>query len=642
MTKFNLVVFLLLVITQYTAFSQSAAIDSLRQLQANSPDDSLRFEYYFEICRLALPKADSTQQESYADTLQSMADEQEPTFFQARVLAFKAMTYRKQGRILEQRAALQEAKELYQEIGDQEQLADTEHAMARTFLPEGDYESAFSGYERALQIYRQLGLKVQLANSLNALGVVQRRAGNFDSAIEYLSEAAAASRKLNDKGGEATALLNQAVIHKTRKEYDLALPLYERGLELAAGPPKDEGLAAYIHNNLSALYFDQDKFELALAEGEKAYDYFSKNGRQRELVTINMGIASNLMGLKRYSEAIPRFQEVLQASKSELMIQMEAHDGLANCFAGTNLLDSALYHMVQSKKLQQELADESRLQALAEVEGRYQNKEKQAQIELLAAEDERKALAISRRNWSLAISGLVLLIVLGLLRSVMQQRTQIAEQKEVIQKALGEKEMLLKEIHHRVKNNLQMVSSLLNLQSRHLTDSKAVDALQLGKSRVRSMALIHQQLYTDKEVSTLANAKFYLEKLSQEIINTYQRDDQQIALQQEIADIDLDIDTLIPMGLLVNEALTNAVKYAFAEGAKGELQVRLSKEQENMLLSIEDNGRGMKEVTTNGTRFGSMLMQTLAEQLGGELERRSTEQGTRLFVEFPLKESEQQ
>ncbi|MEL7424718.1 MAG: tetratricopeptide repeat protein, partial [Bacteroidota bacterium] len=460
MTKYNLVL-LLLLLSFGTAFSQSSAIDSLRQLQANSTDDSLRFEYYFEICRLSLPKADSTQQQAYADTLQSMADERSEPFFAARVLGFKAMTYRKQGRILEQRAALQEAKQLYESTGRQEELADTEYSMARTFLPEGDYESAFSGYEKALQIYRQLGLEIQLANSLNALGVVQRRAGNFDSAIEYLSKAASASRKLSDKGGEATALLNQAVIHKTRKEYELALPLYERGLELAAGPPKDEGLAAYIHNNLSALYFAQGKYELALAEGEKAYDFFSKNGQQREVVTINMGIASNLMGLKRYSEAIPRFQEVLQASKSELMIQMEAHDGLANCFAGTNQLDSALHHTVRAKKLQQELADESRLQALAEAEGRYQNKEKQAQIELLAAEDKRKAVAISRRNWSLAIGGLVLLIVLGLLRSVMQQRTQIAEQKEVIQKALGEKEILLKEIHHRVKNNLQMVSSLL-------------------------------------------------------------------------------------------------------------------------------------------------------------------------------------
>ncbi len=185
-----------------------------------------------------------------------------------------------------------------------------------------------------------------------------------------------------------------------------------------------------------------------------------------------------------------------------------------------------------------------------------------------------------------------------------------------------------------------MVSSLLNLQSRHLTDSKAVDALQLGKSRVRSMALIHQQLYTDKEVSTLANAKFYLEKLSQEITNTYLDKNQAVTLKQDILDIDLDIDTLIPMGLLVNEALTNAAKYAFPEGKDGQLEVSLSKQGESMLLAVADNGNGSQEPATNSTRFGSMLMATLAEQLGGELIRNTSETGTTIKVSFPLKEIE--
>ena len=421
MTKYNLALFFFL--TFFTAFSQNPQIDSLRQLQANSTSDSLRFEYYFEICALALPKADSIQQKALLDTLQGLAAVLDEPYFAARTLYFQAKSFRKQGRILEQRELLQEAKRLFTRVGHKQRLAETEYSMARTFLPEGDYESAFLGYEKALQLYHEIGDEVYVANSLNALGVVQRRAGNFDSAIQYLSKAAAASKKLGDKGGEATALLNQAVIHKTRKEYELALPLYERGLELAEGPPKDEGLAAYIHNNLSALYNNQGKYELAIEEGEKAYTFFSKNGRHRELVTVNMGIASNLMGLERYGEAIPRFQEVLQTSKGQLMIRMEAHEGLTKCFTNTNQLDSALYHMATARDLQLELADESRLQALAEVEGRYQNQEKQAQIELLAAEDERKALAISRRNWSLFIGGVALLVVLGLLRSVMQQRT---------------------------------------------------------------------------------------------------------------------------------------------------------------------------------------------------------------------------
>ncbi len=385
------------------AHAQTAQIDSIRQRYLSSSTDSIAFEEFYNLSSLALNSADSIQQLAYLDTLQTIADRIDAPLFKGRVLFFQSRIFRKQGQVLEQRAALEKAKQLFSIAPYNDRLCDTEYALAGTYLPEGDYESAFLGYERALQLYRELGYEVQIANTLNALGVVQRRANNFDSAIEYLSEAATASKALGDSGGEATALLNQAVIHKTRKEYELAIPLYERGLELAAGPPENGGLAAYIHNNLSALYFDQGKFELSLAEGEKAYTFFAKHGQHRELVTVNLGMASNLMGLKRYNEAIPRFREVLENSKSELLIRQDTHEGLAKCFAATSQLDSALYHMDRAKQLQKQLADESRIQALAEAEGRYQNKEKQAQIDLLAAEDERKALAISRRNWTLDI-----------------------------------------------------------------------------------------------------------------------------------------------------------------------------------------------------------------------------------------------
>ena len=233
--------------------------------------------------------------------------------------------------------------------------------------------------------------------------------------------------------------------------------------------------------------------------------------------------------------------------------------------------------------------------------------------------------------------GLVLLLLSGLLYSVMQQRTRISTQHQIIQKSLKEKELLVKEIHHRVKNNLQMVSSLLNLQSRHLTDAAAVDALQLSKSRVRSMAMIHQRLYTGSEVTTLVDAKAYLEKLSEEIIATYQSEQVEINLETAIAPLELDIEVLIPLGLLVNEAITNAVKYAFTGRPSGRLTFTLQKSNDQLHLSIEDDGPGLEvggKKAAEVIGFGTLLMETLAEQLGGELKRHSSPEGTKLQLYF--------
>jgi len=232
---------------------------------------------------------------------------------------------------------------------------------------------------------------------------------------------------------------------------------------------------------------------------------------------------------------------------------------------------------------------------------------------------------------------LVLLLLSGLLYSVMQQRTRISTQHQIIQKSLKEKELLVKEIHHRVKNNLQMVSSLLNLQSRHLTDAAAVDALQLSKSRVRSMAMIHQRLYTGSEVTTLVDAKAYLEKLSEEIIATYQSEQVEINLETAIAPLELDIEVLIPLGLLVNEAITNAVKYAFTGRPSGRLTFTLQKSNDQLHLSIEDDGPGLEvggKKVAEVIGFGTLLMETLAEQLGGELKRHSSPEGTKLQLHF--------
>lgn len=183
-------------------------------------------------------------------------------------------------------------------------------------------------------------------------------------------------------------------------------------------------------------------------------------------------------------------------------------------------------------------------------------------------------------------------------------------------------ELLLKEIHHRVKNNLQTISSLLNLQSATISDPAALKAVQESQNRVRSMSLIHQKLYQDKNLATV-EMKDYLETLAQTLLDTYGNMEGRVKLHFPMSDLELDVDTAIPLGLIANELITNSLKYAFPEDRRGKIEVSLSLDDDQQYcLRIADDGLGIQAHTNTqtGTGFGSRLIQLLAIQLNGRVE----------------------
>ena len=158
---------------------------------------------------------------------------------------------------------------------------------------------------------------------------------------------------------------------------------------------------------------------------------------------------------------------------------------------------------------------------------------------------------------------------------------KVEKQKAVIEKSLDEKEFLLKEIHHRVKNNLQVISSLLNLQSRTVDDEKVQSALNEGRNRVRSMAIIHQNLYQKDNLAGISMST-YLGELSQEIVDSYSVN-QVVNVSLDIEDIHLDVDTAVPIGLIVNELVSNSMKYGFSNQNQGVIKIELFKANDDML-----------------------------------------------------------
>ena len=192
---------------------------------------------------------------------------------------------------------------------------------------------------------------------------------------------------------------------------------------------------------------------------------------------------------------------------------------------------------------------------------------------------------------------------------------------ELLQESIQEKEVLLKEIHHRVKNNLQVISSLLNLQSMYIKDKEAFDVFKESQDRVKSMAMIHEKLYQSGNFAEIDFSQ-YIKNLTSSIYSSYGMDTKLIKLKISAENIFLDINNAIPCGLIINELVTNAIKHAFPSGRSGEINIKFSRIDNKYILSVQDNGIGLPDsfIIEKTESLGMQLIYSLVSQLEGEFE----------------------
>jgi two-component sensor histidine kinase len=202
--------------------------------------------------------------------------------------------------------------------------------------------------------------------------------------------------------------------------------------------------------------------------------------------------------------------------------------------------------------------------------------------------------------------------------------------------SLGEKEVLLKEVHHRVKNNLQFVSSLLALQAARIKDRQITSAIKESQQRIRAMALMHEQLYRGPNLASVPIAR-HLTALCADLYRSYSVDPDRIALDLRVADVSLDLDRSIRCGLIVNELVSNAILHAFPDGREGRITVRLDADDDHYELAVSDNGVGLPaEVDPLQTEsLGLQLVADLADQLGAGAPSVARDGQTLFVVRFP-------
>jgi len=209
-------------------------------------------------------------------------------------------------------------------------------------------------------------------------------------------------------------------------------------------------------------------------------------------------------------------------------------------------------------------------------------------------------------------------VVLGMVEDITERKRS----EKQIQASLREKEVLLKEIHHRVKNNLQVISSLLYLQSKNIEDKETLEIFQESQNRVRSMALVHERLYQSQDLARIDFAE-YVRNLASYLFRSYDVNTNVIQLKIKVDDVFLGVDTAIPCGLMINELVSNSLKHAFPDGKEGEIGIELCADDEGQFtLMVRDNGVGFPQDLDfqNTKSLGLQLVNTLAAQLEGTIE----------------------
>lgn len=520
----------------------------------------------------------------------------------------------------------QEAKALAEKLHYTKGVADATLFIAINNRQKGDYTTALEELLQCITIYeKEKAGSDQAIAYLHLAQVYKDMSGSnlteqyLDKGIDYSKKSYTLYSDLKDTAGMANSLSMLGVLNRDKGKlfgkvhyYDTAWQAYNEALILINQSGKGKEFTGKLYNNLSQVFLEYRKdYKQALDYLFKAVAFNQANNNLNSL-SFNYGNISNayvkLHDPKQALQYAYKTQEVaLQLRQPERLVN--AYRQLHEAFKASGTMDSALHYYVKADKLDDSLNNVKKTNEVVQLQTKYETVQKEAQILRLQSEgaDKNKRIAFL----AVGIIGFALLAgwMVWLYKRVSKQRQQIALQSQHM-------EMMMKELHHRVKNNLQIVSSLLSLQTYKVQDEGAVSVLRESQQRVQAMSFIHQRLYKTEEL-TAVNMKEYLSDLAESLLSTYgfRRDgfDLQIKIDQEM----MDIDKALPIGLVINEMITNALKYAYTGIQYPSLLISLTEDATNMVFVIRDNGIGINEQAwkQKSNSFGKQLITALCKQM---------------------------
>ncbi len=341
--------------------------------------------------------------------------------------------------------------------------------------------------------------------------------------------------------------------------------------------------------------------------------------------------------------------------------QRDIHLLLFKIDSAQNNYLSAIQHLQIQQQLQDSIFNDRKSKQIAELQIQYETEKREKDFQIMRSKEQVKDKELQRsleaRNFTFILMAvLIVLMAVGYSRYILKQKNnqQLRQQQQLINQKnrelqylvkdkdkliddkdtlLEEKEWLLKEVHHRVKNNLQIMTSLLSTQAKYLDNEEAVNAISESRHRMQAMSLIHQKLYESNDTSKVDMSTFISDLVT--YLKTSFQTQQAISYDLQLDEIKLDIGDAVPVGLILNEAITNAIKYAFTSRNEGVITVVMKHENDNIKLVIQDNGNGLPPHFDSdyNTTMGIRLMKGLVTQIDGHFEINNAG-GVSLKIEF--------
>ncbi len=472
------------------------------------------------------------------------------------------------------------ALKIYKKLHLKDEQVPCYSLLASNYAYDKDYLNAIKYFKKALK-YNDIKNEINNVILTLNLGEAYRELGQLDSAKIYLNESLTKGTIINNQLLKGYSLGNLGMVYNSENKLVESKNNLNDAIAILSKLSDPYSTSTYIAA-LGQAYQKENKKDIAEEKLIEAYQMAKKNSLKNEIRNFSKMLAELYEETAQYPKAL-KYQKIFQ-----------------------------IY--------QDSLVNKDNIKKLEQIKAGYEIDKRETEISLL------NSINKSQKKWMLSlIFGLSLLILLSYLLYRGNLKTKrsnklLAQQKEVISKREQEKALLLRELNHRVKNNLQMISSLLNLQSNKLSGHPAQEAIITGRQRVEALSLVHRKLYQEG-VDTRIHVKEYISEL---ILGLFHGFDANFEPEFDIADVNVNIDAAIPLALIVNEIVINALKYAYAEITDPALKVLIQPAGDKHLsIEISDNGVGFKDTDASQktNSLGLKIINSLVQQLDGSIQK---------------------
>jgi two-component sensor histidine kinase len=619
------------------AFGQNKKVDSLSNQLQNETDNLIKLELINELANIEF-QSNFHKALVYARQGVFLSEKTKNTQWQPK---FYELQGRMHANLLELDSAsfyFNKALHGYKTINDQRGQATTYFKIGWVHKRKGEIEQALKVDLEALKLMEALDDTSGIAGAYSRISEDLNKQGRHNEALEYALKTIDISKKNQLNTELAYAYTSAGDTYMAMGNYQESFNYYDESVILV----KTLDFSTYDLINFSNNRANALKRMGKLEEAKKEYESTLAEAKKMNyengiyVITANLGEINLLLG--NYEDAL-KYQLLtvnLQETNGDVSNLTENYDHVSSIYEKLGNYPKALEYQKKARVMRDSTAAIESDKVMSNLLTQYETEKKEETIKTQEAK-------ISQQQKTqilyIAIAAILTFSLIGMfssMRNIRKKREKLQVLNLELETKNKQNELLLREIHHRVKNNLELVKSLISLQSAQLEDSATKDAMIASQNRVQSMGIIHQKLYQGENLGSI-EMKDYFINLSEGILDTFNQEDQ-VKIECAMDQLELDVDTAVPIGLIVNELLTNALKYAFPENKKGNIQISLLKDRPDVLtLKVVDNGIGKTQgIAPKGTGFGSQLIKLLTLQLNGEMLEENTN-GTSVLFHFKLK-----